>query len=177
MKPIIIAIVGASGSGKTYLSKFLQNELNIPAIVSTTTRPRRAEETEGEDYFFVNDTGAFKRQDMLTYTRFGKYEYFSLKKQLPRSGFCTYVVEENGIRALKNSAGESFGIFSVTVQCKESTRIARGIDPGRIERDKNRKGLGYEWMDYAIFNDGTLDQFEQAARDMMKVLEQWQHLQ
>ena len=63
------------------------------------------------------------------------------------------------------------------MQCKESTRIARGIDPGRIERDKNRKGLGYEWMDYAIFNDGTLDQFEQAARDMMKVLEQWQHLQ
>ena len=81
MKPIIIAIVGASGSGKTYLSKFLQNELNIPTIVSTTTRPRRAEETEGVDYFFVNDTGAFKRQDMLTYTRFGKYEYFSCKKQ------------------------------------------------------------------------------------------------
>ena len=29
MKPTIIAIVGASGSGKTYLSKLLQNELNV----------------------------------------------------------------------------------------------------------------------------------------------------
>ena len=41
MKPIIIAIVGASGSGKTHLSKFLQKEFGIPAIISTTTRPRR----------------------------------------------------------------------------------------------------------------------------------------
>ncbi len=39
MKPIIIAIVGASGSGKTHLSKFLQKEFGIPAIISTTTRP------------------------------------------------------------------------------------------------------------------------------------------
>ena len=38
-KPIIIAIMGASGSGKTYLSKFLNKEMNIPMIVSTTTRP------------------------------------------------------------------------------------------------------------------------------------------
>lgn len=177
MKPIIIAIVGASGSGKTHLSKFLHKEMNIPMIVSTTTRPQRPGEIEGEDYFFIHSTAGYKRQDMLTYTRFGEYEYFSMKKQMPRSGFCSYVVEENGIRALKRSAGDDYGIFAVTVQCKESTRIARGVDPGRIERDKNRKGLGYEWMDYAIFNDGTVEQFEQSARDMIKVLEQWQHLQ
>lgn len=29
MQPTIIAIVGASGSGKTYLSKLLQDELNV----------------------------------------------------------------------------------------------------------------------------------------------------
>ena len=126
MKPIIIAIVGASGSGKTHLSKFLHKEMNIPMIVSTTTRPQRPGEIEGEDYFFVRSTTGYKRQDMLTYTRFGEYEYFSMKKQMPCSGFCSYVVEENGIRALKRSAGDDYGIFAVTVQCKESTRIARG---------------------------------------------------
>ena len=49
MRPIIIAIVGASGSGKTTLSKYLQRKYGIPAIVSTTTRPRREGEVEGED--------------------------------------------------------------------------------------------------------------------------------
>lgn len=177
MKPIIIAISGASGAGKTTLTRFLQREFNIPAIVSSTTRPRRSDETEGVDYFFIAPKTRPKLSDMLTYTRFGGYAYFSLRKQLPRTGFCSYVVEENGIRSLKSKAGEEYGLFSVTVQCKLEIRIARGVDPARIERDRNRKNLGYEWVDYALFNNGTLREFEQAARDMMKILEQWQHLQ
>lgn len=32
MQPTIIAVVGASGSGKTYLSKLLQDELNVFSI-------------------------------------------------------------------------------------------------------------------------------------------------
>lgn len=175
-KPIIIAIVGASGSGKTHLSKFLHREMHIPMIVSTTTRPRRKGEIEGVDYFFVEDTGAYDRNDMLTYTRFGKYEYFSLKKQVPKTGFCTYVVDEIGVRALKRSTGDDYGVFSVTVQCKAENRIARGVDPVRIERDKNRKGLGYMWVDLAIYNNGTLEEFEQAGRDLITVAQQWQHL-
>lgn len=176
MKPIIIAIVGASGSGKTHLSKYLRDELNVPMIVSRTTRPKRENETEGEDYFFIVNTANYSRSDMLTYTRFGEYEYFSLKRQLPKTGFCTYVVEENGVRALKSSAGERYGVFSVSVQCRPENRISRGIDPGRIDRDRNRQPLSFEWVDFVIYNDGTIEEFEKAARDMLKVLETWQHL-
>ncbi|MDL2320204.1 guanylate kinase [Alistipes sp. OttesenSCG-928-B03] len=176
MKPIIIAICGVSGSGKTYLTRYLQNELNVPAIISHTTRPRRDGETEGEDYFFIDSTDGYKRSDMLTYTQFGGHEYFSLKKQLPKSGFCTYVVDENGIRALKQNAGEDYGVFVVTVQCRPESRIARGISPERIERDRNREPLDFMWVDYAIYNDGTVEEFKKAAIDMIKVLEQWQHL-
>ena len=176
MKPIIIAIVGASGSGKTYLSKFLRNELNIPVIVSSTTRPMREGEIEGEDYFFIKNTEGYKQKDMLSHISFGGYEYFALRNQLPKSGFCSCVVEETGIRNLKQNAGDNYGVFSVTVQCKPEIRIARGVDPKRIERDQNRKPLSYEWVDYAIFNDGAVKEFEKAALNMIKVLEQWQHL-
>nr|WP_302400593.1 hypothetical protein [Alistipes onderdonkii] len=46
MKPIIIAVSGASGAGKTTLTKFLQREFDIPAIVYSTTRPKSEDETE-----------------------------------------------------------------------------------------------------------------------------------
>lgn len=97
MRPIIIAIVGASGSGKTTLSKYLQRKYGIPAIVSTTTRPRREGEVEGEDYFFVRSTRGIGREAMLTYTRFGKHEYFSLRRQLPENDkmiFCDSLLSQ-----------------------------------------------------------------------------------
>lgn len=50
MKPVIIAIVGTSGSGKTHMAEFLRNKLNIPTIVSYTTRPKRSWEKEGVEH-------------------------------------------------------------------------------------------------------------------------------
>ena len=54
MKPVIIAIVGASGSGKTHMAEFLRNKLNIPTIVSYTTRPKRSWEKEGIEHHFIS---------------------------------------------------------------------------------------------------------------------------
>ena len=176
MKPIIIAIVGTSGSGKTYLSKFLRNELNVPIIVSTTTRPMRDGEIEGEDYFFIDSTKEYEQDAMLSYTRFGGHEYFALRSQLPKSGFCTCVVEETGVRNLTRNAGDSYGLFTVMVQCKPETKIARGIALERIERDRIRKPLSFDWIDYVIHNNGTVEELEKAALNMIKVLEQWQYL-
>lgn len=176
MKPTIIAIVGASGSGKTHLSKFLQRELNIPAIVSTTTRPRREGETEGEDYYFVRNTKKYRREDMLTHTRFGKHEYFSLREQLPPSGYCTYVVDENGVKALKQSSGKDYHVFTVLVACNKENLTLRGIDTERIDRDRNRKTIGYDMVDLIIGNNGTLAEFEKGAYDIVKIMDQWRHL-
>ncbi|WP_195272036.1 hypothetical protein [Alistipes putredinis] len=176
MRPIIIAIVGASGSGKTTLSKYLQRKYGIPAIVSTTTRPRRADEVEGEDYFFVRSTRGIGRETMLTYTRFGKHEYFSLKSQLPASGYCTYVVDENGIRALKLASGKEYDVFTVYVACRVEHLPARGIDAERIERDSHRRQVDYSLIDVVLGNNGTEAEFREGADQVLKILEQWQHL-
>lgn len=177
MKPTIIAIVGASGSGKTTLSKYLRQRFEIPVIVSTTTRPRRESEAEGEDYFFVSSTKAYRREDMLTYTRFGKYEYFSLHSQLPASGYCTYVVDENGVKALKRSAGERYNVFAVYVACRRETLLARGIEAERIARDSHRPHVDYSQIDVVLGNNGSEEEFQEAAEQLMQILEQWRHLQ
>lgn len=71
MKPIIIAIVGASGSGKTYMAELLRNQLNIPTIVSYTTRQKRLGETNGVEHYFIKDSDIPDKNDMLAYTLFG----------------------------------------------------------------------------------------------------------
>ncbi len=176
MRPIIIAIVGASGSGKTTLSKYLQRKYGIPAIVSTTTRPRREGEVEGEDYFFVRSTRGIGREAILTYTRFGKHEYFSLRRQLPESGYCTYVVDENGIRALKQTAGTEYDVFTVYISCRTENLPFRGVDAERIERDSHRRQVDYSLIDVVLGNNGTEAEFREGADKLMQIIGQWQHL-
>lgn len=176
MKPTIIAIVGASGSGKTSMAKYLQRKFDIPIIISTTTRPARANETDGIDYFFVRTTKGFDRTRMLTYNRFGGYEYFAMRDQVPSTGYCSYVVEENGMTALKQAAGCDFHVFIVYIACREQTMRERGVEPERILRDCNRKQINYDLVDVILGNNGTMAEFEQGACDVIKILEQWRHL-
>lgn len=48
-----IIVTGGSGSGKDYLCKLFINE-NYQVGVKTTTRPKRNNEIEGKDYYYVN---------------------------------------------------------------------------------------------------------------------------
>jgi guanylate kinase len=173
MRPLIIAIVGPSGSGKTTMQRYLQSRYGIPAIVSTTTRPRRPEEVEGIDYFFVRDTKAISRENMLTHTKFGKHEYFAMKSELPQSGLCTYVVDEDGIRNLKHSAGNEYGVCTVLVRCDTDRLRERGIDSERIERDFSRKQTDYGLIDLIVYNNGTPEEFRSNIDGIYKVIEQW----
>lgn len=177
MKPTIIAITGASGAGKTTLSRYLEREMHIPAIISTTTRPPRPDEKPGVDYYFVGAHQRPPESELLTSTRFAGHDYYALLGQLPRSGCCTYVVEQRGLQDLKRKAGTLYGLFTVTVQCPPELRLDRGVEAARLERDTGSQSPGYEWVDYAIFNNGTLDDLYRAARVMVKVLRQWQQQQ
>jgi guanylate kinase len=53
--PLVIVISGPSGAGKDTVVK-LMRERGLPFhfVVTATTRPKRAEEAEGKDYFFVS---------------------------------------------------------------------------------------------------------------------------
>jgi guanylate kinase len=55
MKPLIV-IAAPSGAGKTTLCKRLLNEFGDQLVlsVSSTTRPARANEIHGRDYFFIS---------------------------------------------------------------------------------------------------------------------------
>ncbi|MCY1134009.1 guanylate kinase [Bacteroides fragilis] len=156
----IIAIVGPSGSGKTHLTKFLQKELNIPTIVSYTTRPARVNEKNGIEHFFLDNQASLPPMEkMLAYTHFGGYDYFALHSQVPDT-VCTYVIDEKGLEELSLQHCDKYQIIAVAIKCSEETLVRRGIDPKRIHRDRERKHLSPEYFDSIILNNGSIEEFE-----------------
>ena len=57
---IMVILSSPSGAGKTTLSKLLSKKKNYYISVSYTTRKPRINETNGKDYFFV-DNEQFKK--------------------------------------------------------------------------------------------------------------------
>ena len=53
----IVYLLGKSASGKDSIyNGIMKSGLNIKPVVPYTTRPRREGETEGEEYYFIDDT-------------------------------------------------------------------------------------------------------------------------
>ena len=163
MKPTIIAIVGNSGTGKTYLSRYLGMRLGIPVIVSHTTRPRREGEIHGKDYFFISEQETPPREEMLTRTQYGGHEYFALLRQVPKAGRCVYVLDEKGLVVLRREHGKRFHIIAVLLRATTETLALRGISSERIARDAERLQLPDKSYDAVIRNSGTLREFEEKA--------------
>lgn len=162
-KPVIIAIVGPSGSGKTYLTQFLNDKLGIPFIVSLTTRQKRDNEIDGIDHVFVDEweiQRQFDKRNILAYTRFGNHEYCALKSDIPKSGICTYVIDEIGLLELVKRHGRNYHIVSVYIKRSKENRIQAGIDSRRMKRDGCRRKLPMDYYDCIITNNGTIEDFE-----------------
>ena len=66
--PEIAFLMGKSSSGKDHIFKAVVEDesLCLNTITMYTTRPMRAGETDGVEYFFVNDETAVKMQESGT---------------------------------------------------------------------------------------------------------------
>lgn len=57
----VIAICGKSASGKDTVQKEMCRDKDFHKIISTTTRPRRQNEVEGVDYYYVDSQEMFNK--------------------------------------------------------------------------------------------------------------------
>jgi guanylate kinase len=163
----IFIITAPSGTGKTTLLKSLMAaDPRLRFSISYTTRPRRPEEIEGQDYFFVSpaefqrlrDTGALAEW----VAQFG-YEYGTSREWVREMGQkgadLIFDLDSRGARALKSEFPQGTWIFILPPSLAELERRlqSRGrLDPQELDRrlTQGRAELKEaSWYDYLVVND------------------------
>lgn len=158
VKPKIICVVGPSGSGKTTLARFLEKALDIPMLVSYTTRLKRDNEVNGVDHWFVTEDQMPSRDKMLAYTTFGGNHYWMPLSELSDKNVCTYVIDEKGLLDLIQHYGDDFIIFGVLIKRNIDQLIAQ-VGEERVRRDLDRVRIPDSEYGFIIENNGRIEDF------------------
>lgn len=155
MKSKIIVLAGFSSSGKDTIARLIEKE-GAHFIVSTTTRPIRDYESEGNPYYFIStekfisDYTDEEFVEVRTYDTIlnGKEEtwYYGVRKdEVKDSQVNVCVLDIVGLRGFKEYYGNR--VVSIFIDADDEIRRQRNIDRGdydekefnrRLEDDKNR---------------------------------------
>jgi len=163
----IIAISSPSGGGKTSVVKqVLKDFPEIIFSVSVTTRPKRSNEVDGVDYFFVNDEEferKIKNDEFIEWERFYDYYYGTLKSfvidNISKGKSVLFEVDVKGALSLKKIYPESILIFidpptvEVLVKRLKNRNTENPVDlQKRIDRAKMELSHKQDF-DYIFVND------------------------
>ncbi len=162
---MIFIITGPSGVGKNTIINELSKILDIYFSVSHTTRPMRVNETDGVEYFFVDEdkfNELIQNSYFIEYEKYGDYYYGTSREEINKSKKTTVLdLEVNGATKLLKENPHYVGIF---IDISDNILIerlkSRGHDETFIQR---RMELAYqqrsakEFFKYHIQNHNLKD--------------------
>jgi len=143
----MVYLMGKSSTGKdTVYKRLLKNvSLNLKKIVPYTTRPIRAGEIQGEEYFFTDEKGFEKLkaqgrviEDRAYYTYHGLWRYFTVddgKIDLENNDYIIIGTLESFVKTR-----EYFGedkVIPVLLEVDDGVRLQRALN--RERRQENPK--------------------------------------
>lgn len=166
----IFAIQGFTSVGKDSIANRVSKELNIPILVSHTTRPPRDGEINGVSYHFVDDK-FFNENEFLEQrhynTEYGVWKYGLHISELENKPYSLFIVDRQGYEELQNQLGED-KLVSIFIEVSEEELRERNELRGdckkeferRLEDDKKRFD-GY-LSDYVVYNNDLENAIEKA---------------
>lgn len=166
-EPFVIILSSPSGAGKTSITKaILQNDKQLVMSVSVTTRPKRASEVDGVDYFFVSEeefNKMLEKNELLEYAKVYDYYYGSPKsavlKNLDQGIDVVFDIDWQGAKQLKNQiADKIISVFILPPSIKELESRLRNRNSDSNEIIKRRLSEAkndicyWNQYDYVIVN-------------------------
>jgi guanylate kinase len=125
-QPLLIVISGPSGSGKDSVMKCMKKRgLRFHFVTTATTRPRRAEEVHGQDYWFVSQAefeGMIERNELIEYAEvYNQYKGVpreQVRKALDSGHDVVMRLDVQGAETVRRLVPEALLIF-ITVESEE----------------------------------------------------------
>jgi guanylate kinase len=156
----IIAILGKSGAGKTFIANVFKDN-GIPPVKSCTTRPRR---TPDEDaHVFLSEEEFDKIDNAIAATVYGDYRYCGILEGYYKT--YTYVIDKVGLETLQKDP--RFDIYTIHVSAPANKR-RQWTDPRRYDRDKDEKyPINFNCR---IKNNGSLLELKQKVLTLVETL-------
>ena len=148
----IFALLGYMGVGKdTILKQVLKDMNDVKPIISTTTRPMRKGETEGVEYYFIDDTEFFRRgtdfvEQRIYHTKVKEngvekeatWRYGIERMELEKDDYLIVIVDSVGYKELKNYVGNN-KIVPIFISAPQEELKARALARGDLEAEVDRR--------------------------------------
>ncbi|QIL50310.1 guanylate kinase [Weissella coleopterorum] len=139
----VLVITGNTGTGKTTVARYLNEKYHLPQVVTHTTRPPRAGEIDGRDYYFETEA-SFPSNHYLEEVVYSHYHYGSsyegLNRAWEKGPLITIVLDTAGALTYAQQLGEKVEVLYLSVddQADLTQRlIKRGDQLARIQKRIN----------------------------------------
>ena len=179
----LIVISAPSGCGKTTLvERLLQLNQNLIRSVSYTTRPPRAGESNGKDYFFISREEFLEKRENDFFLEsaevFGQYYGTSrdfVTDHIQRGSDVVLAIDVQGMKQLKKKAGPNLSMISIFIMPPSEDALRKRLRNRNTETEEEilkRLEVAREEMKARSLYDVTLvnNEVDQAVESIEEVI-------
>ena len=179
---MLFIISGPSGAGEDSIIQGLKKILPIEKVVTSTTRPPRADEQDGSDYYFLSPE-AFRagiaQDEFFEYACEYNGQYYGVsRKEIARvlglkDKIGVWKIEYKGVLSAKELLPEvkSILITAPLSVLEDRIRARGGLDENQI---KERLAYTKKWLKHKDIYDFTVEnrqgELEQAVKETAKII-------
>lgn len=175
-----MVVSAPSGAGKTTLiKKLLATDDRFTFSVSTTTRPRRPGELDGQSYYFASVDEfrqKIEKNEFIEWAIVHRNYYGTTKKEVDRLGLMGKIpifdVDVQGARQLKKKIEGSVFVFIVPPSLEVlRERLKKRETESREERDLRLENALQELGEYGLYDYIVVnDSLDRALRELQAII-------